>query len=176
MRTMTYLLTRLPGLALISVLLTAVPAVTAASATARQAWLYNRGSFKAVGGSSWIEKNPTGEFHFRETVRTGQYLELYDASRQMTVRLDASSMYWKTAGQKNWNYLYHGRWADTDKRPLDEDRLRGERTRLDNPTERGEFPHLGKDFEVLGPATKQYNCIAWSIGVTDQWVWPGEKV
>jgi type VI secretion system secreted protein VgrG len=34
------------------------------------------------------------------------------------------------------------------------------------------FPRLGGNFEVIGGATKGYNCIAWSLGVTDHWVNP----
>ena len=48
------------------------------------------------------------------------------------------------------------------------------------------FPNLGLDFEVVAPSTKHpdetgtkygtYNCIAWSVGITTEWVWPGKKV
>jgi type VI secretion system secreted protein VgrG len=34
------------------------------------------------------------------------------------------------------------------------------------------FPRLGTNFEVLRARTKSYNCIAWSLGVTDHWVNP----
>jgi hypothetical protein len=34
------------------------------------------------------------------------------------------------------------------------------------------FPKLSK-FDVIGPATPKYNCIAWSLGLTSRWVWPG---
>lgn len=51
------------------------------------------------------------------------------------------------------------------------------------------YPNLGSEFEVVAPRTghvdhpksqvagvKQYNCIAWSLGITDRWVWPGKTV
>jgi hypothetical protein len=38
------------------------------------------------------------------------------------------------------------------------------------------FPKLGSKYEVLGPATPKYNCIAWSLGVTTRWVWPGTSM
>jgi hypothetical protein len=37
------------------------------------------------------------------------------------------------------------------------------------------FPRLRK-WSVTGPSTGQYNCIAWSVGITDQWIWPGYTV
>jgi len=43
------------------------------------------------------------------------------------------------------------------------------------------FPNL-KTWSVTGPATGgywvsgSYNCIAWSVGVTDDWLWPGNTV
>jgi type VI secretion system secreted protein VgrG len=66
--------------------------------------------------------------------------------------------------------------APAGKRPLDESRNPTERAVIESPADRKDFPHLGRHFEVMGPATPQYNCIAWSLGVTDQWVWPGDKV
>jgi type VI secretion system secreted protein VgrG len=38
------------------------------------------------------------------------------------------------------------------------------------------FPNLGKNYEVLKPGTSTYNCIAWSLGITDEWIWPGTSV
>jgi hypothetical protein len=43
------------------------------------------------------------------------------------------------------------------------------------------FPSLGNGFEILGPGTGTspsspgaYNCIAWSMGIVDHWVWPAD--
>lgn len=36
-----------------------------------------------------------------------------------------------------------------------------------------QFPKLGDSFEVIAPASENYNCISWSLGVTDRWLWPG---
>jgi hypothetical protein len=40
----------------------------------------------------------------------------------------------------------------------------------------GGFPSLHGDYRVLSPSTPKYNCIAWSLGITSQWVWPGDRV
>jgi len=34
------------------------------------------------------------------------------------------------------------------------------------------FPRLHDNFEVIRDGTKTYNCIAWSLGITDRWVNP----
>jgi hypothetical protein len=35
------------------------------------------------------------------------------------------------------------------------------------------FPGLrGMGYQVTSPATRNYNCIAWAVGVTTQWWWP----
>jgi hypothetical protein len=45
----------------------------------------------------------------------------------------------------------------------------------------GYFPNLNT-WSVTGPATGgssvpgAYNCIAWSVGITDEWLWPGPTV
>jgi len=40
------------------------------------------------------------------------------------------------------------------------------------------FPNLelNKDWRVTGEACQSYNCIAWSVGVTGDWLWPGDHV
>ena len=39
------------------------------------------------------------------------------------------------------------------------------------------FPNLKADtFVGIGPSSQRYNCIAWTLGVRDEWVWPGEKL
>ena len=37
------------------------------------------------------------------------------------------------------------------------------------------FPNL-KTWSVTGAATGSYNCVAWSVGITNQWLWPGSTV
>lgn len=36
-----------------------------------------------------------------------------------------------------------------------------------------DFPRLDKSTRPASPPTKIYNCIAWALGVTDRWWWPG---
>ena len=62
------------------------------------------------------------------------------------------------------------------KRSLNKKRYSGERRILLSRAERRSFPRLGGNFEVLAPRTKVYNCIAWSIGITNRWVWPGYTI
>ncbi len=38
------------------------------------------------------------------------------------------------------------------------------------------FPNLtNKNHSIVSPETDNYNCIAWSIGVNDKWMWPGDS-
>jgi predicted lipoprotein with Yx(FWY)xxD motif len=39
----------------------------------------------------------------------------------------------------------------------------------------GYFPYL-RNWHITAPATGTYNCISWSVGITDQWLWPGSSV
>lgn len=42
---------------------------------------------------------------------------------------------------------------------------------------KGLFPMLNVDAAVVsGEATEVYNCIAWTVGVTDKWLWPGASI
>ena len=39
------------------------------------------------------------------------------------------------------------------------------------------FPKLDVNRAVVtGAATRQYNCIAWTVGVTTRWIWPGAHI
>jgi hypothetical protein len=37
------------------------------------------------------------------------------------------------------------------------------------------FPNL-RNWQITASATGTYNCISWSVGVTNQWLWPGNTV
>jgi len=39
-----------------------------------------------------------------------------------------------------------------------------------------DWPHLSNNYDYVGPATKKYNCIAWSLGITSKWLWPGDSL
>jgi len=54
----------------------------------RKEWRYGRGIFKMTKEKEWQEKTPNNVvFHFVEKERTEKYVELYDRSRDCTVRL-----------------------------------------------------------------------------------------
>ena len=39
------------------------------------------------------------------------------------------------------------------------------------------FPNLNVDAAVVtGEVTSTYNCISWTVGVTDRWLWPGSSI
>lgn len=42
-------------------------------------------------------------------------------------------------------------------------------------TIKNDFPNL-QTWSVTGASTTSYNCIAWSVGITNQWIWPGNTV
>jgi hypothetical protein len=39
-----------------------------------------------------------------------------------------------------------------------------------------DWPRLGHHYKIIGPATKKYNCIAWSLGITSRKEWPGYRL
>lgn len=39
------------------------------------------------------------------------------------------------------------------------------------------FPNLTADkFVGIGPSSQRYNCIAWTLGIRNEWVWPGTRI
>jgi type VI secretion system secreted protein VgrG len=55
---------------------------------------------------------------------------------------------------------------------MDKTKFPGDRAALEGPQGQQAFPKLGSDFEVLGPSTPSYNCIAHTLGDHSNWVNP----
>jgi type VI secretion system secreted protein VgrG len=63
-------------------------------------------------------------------------------------------------------------WGEHDSsRPLAA-RLEADRQQLLSPAIQTGFPRLGNNFEVLGPSTPEFNCVAHSLGLYSCWVNP----
>jgi hypothetical protein len=53
----------------------------------RLVWRHGQGHFENTRGNTWVEKSPDGTFYFVERRRYEAFVELYDGSRDCTVRL-----------------------------------------------------------------------------------------
>lgn len=50
-------------------------------------------------------------------------------------------------------------------------------TPAEKQTFRARFPLLNVDQAVVtGEASAAYNCVSWTVGVTDRWLWPGSSI
>jgi hypothetical protein len=82
----------------------------------RLVWQYDGGFFKDEGRSAWVEKNSRGTYHFEEVHRNREFVELYDASRDLTIRLYGDACFIQHATSDpvhhhDFNRLYFGRWG-----------------------------------------------------------------
>jgi hypothetical protein len=79
----------------------------------RVVWQYQGGFFKDAGDGRWVESNAGGTYHFRETRRTREFIDLYDASRGYTARLYDNAMYLQGGSDfPVFSKLYDGRWSE----------------------------------------------------------------
>jgi hypothetical protein len=143
-------------------------------AVGRVHWLYNQGSFTKQADGSWLQVRPGKKYRYREVEQTAKFIALYDKSRDAHVHLHAARLRKWSKTEEKWVAGVEGRWEEPWKQPLDANRDAEQREKVAQVKK--DFPRLGGLYEVMGPSTKGYNCIAWSIGVTDRWVWPGETV
>lgn len=87
-----------------------------AIATARLDWFHSNGHFHslAVGlgktGDSWVESVGTTKYQFQEKARNPTYVEIYDGSRGVSVRLHKDHMEMKFNNEANFRTLYYGAW------------------------------------------------------------------
>jgi hypothetical protein len=58
----------------------------------RTRWVHADGELVQTSTGVWVEKLGTGEFHFVETARTAEFVQLFDKSRDYTLRLTATAM------------------------------------------------------------------------------------
>jgi hypothetical protein len=58
-----------------------------------------------------------------------------------------------------------------------EERMARPMTAAEKQRFRGYFPSLNVDQAVVtGETSTVYNCISWTVGVTDRWLWPGSSI
>lgn len=84
------------------------------SALQRTRWNFAGGHFLLKDGKKqWVEMVDVKENAvFAETRRNANYVELYDKSRDIGVRLYAGKMYLKQPGKKNYDLFKGGDWAE----------------------------------------------------------------
>lgn len=86
------------------------PASGAPAATYRL-WIYPGGFVVERGGGAWTEHNNGGNYGFKEVARTTDFIELYDQSRDCSVRLYADRLMVKGMGKfPVFTKFYDGAW------------------------------------------------------------------
>jgi len=79
-------------------------------AAEREYWRHSNGHFENTEGNKWREKSPGGTFNFVEQQRTLKFVQLYDRSRDVTIRLfDDRCMIRK--GDNPFELKYEGKWG-----------------------------------------------------------------
>src|SRR5262249_55066408 len=74
-------------------------------------WRYDKGSFEKTKDGSWVEKAADGTYQFQEKERTDEYVELYDSTRKITVRLSANGCQVKVGDRGRFKPTYKGSWV-----------------------------------------------------------------
>lgn len=90
-----------------ALVLGSVPAVRAAD---REYWKHEKGHFENTSGNKWIEKTEKHTYHFVEKDRKEKYVELYDKTRDISVRLYDHHCDVKKGDGKFEKY-YEGKWG-----------------------------------------------------------------
>lgn len=77
----------------------------------RIVWTYAGGRFEK-DGENWIERDTSGRiiYRFIEMQRGPEYVEIYDASRTLSLRMFSTHSIWRRDGMPDWANLYAGRW------------------------------------------------------------------
>jgi hypothetical protein len=80
----------------------------------RQAWSYvadTGGTFQHTYGNQWVQyRNGQSPISFVEVARTPQYVEIFDANRNLHVRLYPTQL-WQTNPDGSWLHAFDGQWS-----------------------------------------------------------------
>jgi hypothetical protein len=123
-----------------------------APSSSLNAWLYETpagpGAFERNGAANWVERIPTGgQMSFEEKARTADYLELYDGSRRLWVRVHPTFMEWRQEPSSEWHRLHTGRWVAAGEVPFRPDyRIR---VAYFVPSDRNPRPNYEQKIRVL---------------------------
>lgn len=79
----------------------------------RAKWKYDIGRFEHKNEKNWLETDDQGgRAEFREVARNINYIEVYDKSRDIAVRLYKKKMTVKQPGEKEFKDFRDGKWAE----------------------------------------------------------------
>jgi len=78
----------------------------------RIVWEYEGGYIENVQVQTWVERSPNANFAFRETGRNLDFVELFDGSRNLYVRLYNDKLFFRRATDSDWTYIKPGRWRN----------------------------------------------------------------
>jgi hypothetical protein len=78
----------------------------------RIVWEYEGGYIENTQGQTWIERSPNANFAFRETDRNNDFVELFDNSRNLFVRLYNDKLFFRRATDPDWSFNKPGRWRN----------------------------------------------------------------
>jgi len=80
---------------------------------ARDSWVYRDaggGEFRHLEGKRWVQYASDGQFNFREMARTPDYVELFDAQRNLAIRIYPDRYNQWTPEQRQWVPMLAGHW------------------------------------------------------------------
>jgi hypothetical protein len=76
-------------------------------------WRSNDGriAFSTEDGTNWVEEqNGVVRFKYTTADENTEYVEIYDASRNLTLRIFESNVKFQQSGESEWSVLAYGRW------------------------------------------------------------------
>ena len=76
-------------------------------------WKFDKGVYHRQADGSWVEQSGGTEYKFKQSAATAEYIELFDAARQVTLRLYADRMMLKGLNNKFPDFVkfYDGGWV-----------------------------------------------------------------
>lgn len=98
----------------VAVALAFILAAPAHAGVKRLVWEFNSGAcFEDQGFKCWVERDAAGKalFYFREVARNDDFIELFDRSRDVGIRLYRDVAYINTANTNGFARWKEGKWT-----------------------------------------------------------------
>src|SRR6266404_8281368 len=97
---------------LLAVCVLAFSVATAVAADERTMWKSDKGTFEKTADGKWVEKAGDKTHTYEEKVNKADYIELYDKTRKLTVRLSKDHSVIKEGDKEKLVPGPKGKWVD----------------------------------------------------------------
>jgi WD40 repeat protein len=76
----------------------------------RKTWRFDNGFYENTRGNEWFTRAAGATYAYKEVARNDEFIELYDDTRKVGIRIYKDHLDIKNPGKAKWEFLHKGKW------------------------------------------------------------------